>query len=177
VLVGSISGRYLFSVSGETMATVWPVRLAVMPTTTRSTNSHALENLPRSRLYGHMRDYLRSRPGHSAAPKSIVAGIQEQDARFVLSDLLAEWDILFYPAAGSTHLNVRGDVLARRTVRRARHSRTEVVDSDTHPVILLATDVPHREIDEIWRRVLHSVDLSGTLTDVLIEADTPRQQA
>ena len=146
-----------------------------MPTTRSTPHSHALEELPRSRLYGHMRDYRRSRPGHTAPAESIVAGIQEQDARFVLVDLLAEWDLLFYPAADNKQPDVRGDVLARRTVRRARHSRTEVVDSDTHPVILLATDVPRSEISAIWRKVLHSVESGGTLSDVLVEADKPHR--
>ncbi|WP_353886150.1 hypothetical protein [uncultured Gordonia sp.] len=42
-------------------------------------------------------------------------------------------------------------------------------------MILLATDVPRSEIGAIWRKVLHSVESGGTLSDVLVEADKPHR--
>lgn len=141
------------------------------------TTSRILNTAPRSRLYGHMRDYHRARPGHSSRPESIVSGIQEEDSRAVTGDLLAEWDILFHPetSPATTAQSAIGDVLARRTVRRARHSRTSILDGDSHPVILLATDVPVTEAAQVWRRVMLTAERGGTLSDVLFQADSARR--
>ncbi|GAB90922.1 hypothetical protein GORHZ_119_00500 [Gordonia rhizosphera NBRC 16068] len=116
-----------------------------------------------------MREYHRARPGHSSRPQIIVRGIQEEDSRQVPGDLLAEWDILFHPATDNSSPEVRGDVVARRTVRRARHSRTSILEGDSHPVILLATDVPATAAGDVWSQVLRSAERGGTLSDVLME--------
>ena len=134
------------------------------------TATRILNTSPRSRLYGHMRDYHRARPGHTARAQSVVAGIQEEDSRDVPGDLLAEWDLLFHPSTKSHQDPVLGDLIARRTLRRERHSRTSLLDGDSHPVILLATDVPATEAGAIWQRVLCAVERGGTLSDVLLEA-------
>lgn len=136
------------------------------------TTTRILDSLPRSRLFGHIRDYHRARPGHSSRPQTIVSGIQEQDSRDVPGDLLAEWDVQFHPAtsADTNDANgVVGDVLACRTLRRARHSRTEVLDADSHPVILLATDVLKVRAGDVWEKVTSTVEGGGTLSDVLFE--------
>lgn len=62
------------------------------------TTTRILDALPRSRLFGRMRDYHRARPGHSSRPQTIVSGIQEQDPRDVPGDILAEWDVQFHAA-------------------------------------------------------------------------------
>lgn len=134
------------------------------------TTSTILTTAPRSQLFGHIRDYHRARPGHSTRPQSIVAGIQEEDSRTVPGDVLAEWDIGFHSNTDTDQS--RGDVIARRTVRRARHSRTTVIDADSHPVILLAIDIPMAQAGDVWQRVLSSTERGGTLSDVLIETDS-----
>ncbi|WLP90273.1 hypothetical protein [Gordonia sp. NB41Y] len=137
------------------------------------TTSRILNTTPRSHLYGKGRDYHRARPGHSARPEIIVSSIQEEDARHVPGDLLAEWDILFH--ADTTTEHSIGDLVARRTVRRARHSRTSVLDGDSHPIILLATDIPRSAAADVWQRVFLAAERGGTLSDVLLEADTTRR--
>ncbi|MEY1673412.1 hypothetical protein AB4Z55_04460 [Gordonia sp. ABKF26] len=138
-------------------------------------NSRILGTAPRSRLYGHTRDYHRARPGHSRQPDLVVAGIQEEDSRQVAGDTLAEWDVWFARATAPTPGRPVGDVLARRAVRRARHSRTTTVDDDSHPVILLATDVPKSYAEQVWQRVILAAERGGTLSDVLMEADSARR--
>ncbi|AFR51102.1 hypothetical protein [Gordonia sp. KTR9] len=139
------------------------------------TTSRILDTAPRSRLYGHTGDYHRARPGHSHHPDIVVSGIQEEDSRRVPGDTLAEWDVWFAPATAATPGRPVGDVLARRNVRRSRHSRTATVDDDSHPVILLATDVHRSFAEEIWQRVILAAERGGTLSDVLIEADSARR--
>ncbi|AZG47464.1 hypothetical protein [Gordonia insulae] len=138
-----------------------------MEITTHIVNSH-----PRSRLFGSTAEYHRARPGHSTKPRAVVTGIQEQDATQVSGDVLAEWDILFHGEIEGATIPAVGDVLAYRTVRRARHSRTTSVEGDAHPVVLLAEDVPFADAESVWRRVLESADLGGTLSDVLAEYRT-----
>ncbi|WP_245555698.1 hypothetical protein [Gordonia soli] len=102
-------------------------------------------------------------------PRTIVIGIREEHAADVPGDLLAEWDIVFHPAtaAGATH----GDVVARRAFRRSRFSMASVLGGDSHPVILIARDVPFVNACDVWRRVMLSVERGGTLSDVLMESD------
>ncbi|GAA3966452.1 hypothetical protein [Gordonia caeni] len=123
-------------------------------------------------LYGHMRDYHRARPGHDSRPQDIVTGIQEDDTDSVPGDLLAEWDVLFYPRTADPAERLRGDVIARRVRRRDRHSRTSVLAGDSHPVILLATDIPLEEARQVWRRTLHSAEHDVTLSDIMTETET-----
>ncbi|GAC54099.1 hypothetical protein HGA01_04110 [Gordonia amicalis] len=133
------------------------------------TTTRILDALPRSRLFGRMRDYHRARPGHSSRPQTIVSGIQEQDPRDVPGDILAEWDVQFHAATRADPNEVIGDVLACRVLRRARHSRTTVLDPDSHPVILLADDVPRDHAGDVWEKVMRTVQGGGTLSDVLFE--------
>ncbi len=104
-----------------------------------------------------------------------MSSIQEEDARHIPGDLLAEWDVLFHAGTNATADHSVGDLLARRTVRRARHSRTSILDGDSHPVILLATDIPRSAAADVWQRVILAAEHGGTLSDVLLEADTTRQ--
>lgn len=136
------------------------------------TPSSLRHTVPRHHFYGHMRDYHRARPGHDSRPQGIVTGIQEEDSRSVPGDLLAEWDILFYPRTTDPAERVLGDVVARRALRRARHSRTSVKDSDSHPVILLAADVPITEARERWQQILRTAEHGVTLADVLLDTET-----
>ncbi|GAB86043.1 hypothetical protein GORBP_068_01080 [Gordonia rubripertincta NBRC 101908] len=87
-------------------------------------------------------------------------------------DLLAEWDVQFHPATSADTNDtseVVGDVLACRTLRRDRHSRTAVLEADSHPVILLATDVLKVRAGDVWEKVMRTVEGGGTLSDVLFE--------
>lgn len=127
---------------------------------------------PSRHLYAHMRDYHRARPGHDSLPQDIVTGIQEEDTDSVPGDLLAEWDVLFCPGTADPADHVLGDVIARRARRRNRFSRTSVLPGDSHPVILLAADIPVGEARQLWRRTLRAAEHDVTLADILTETET-----
>ncbi|WOC14560.1 hypothetical protein [Gordonia sp. MP11Mi] len=148
-----------------------------MITQSRDLNTTA----PRGHFYASIDEYRHARPGHVRNPQSVVTGIQEEDALSVPGDVLAEWDVLFYPVIGARAVSSAtgedgagedpaGDVLAHRTLRRARHSRTSLVDDDSHPVVLLAADVPIADAEHAWQRVVSKADHDGTLSDLLIES-------
>ncbi|MFW0791901.1 hypothetical protein [Gordonia sp. CPCC 205333] len=99
-----------------------------------------------------------------------MSGIQEEDSRSVPGDLLAEWDVLFHSRIGGEHPAV-GDLLARRRLRRARHSRTSILAEDSHPVVLLDTDIAEADAIMVWRQVTHAAEGGGTLSDVLLASN------
>ncbi|WP_341257699.1 hypothetical protein [Gordonia malaquae] len=117
------------------------------------------------RLYPDVRDYMRARPGHGGRRRSVVAGIQEQDSVETSGDLLAQWDVVFYP---SVIVHGQGDVVAHRVLRRSRYSRTVIVQRDEHPVIMVAQDVTRAEADAAWRSVTEGTR-AGTLESLLVE--------
>ncbi|WP_043456325.1 hypothetical protein [Gordonia polyisoprenivorans] len=135
------------------------------------TSSHILNTTPRSRLYGHMRDYHRARPGHSSRPHVLVSGINDEELESTSVGALPEWDIRFHQDTTPNGTNKAiGDLLALRTTHRSGSLQPSILDSDSHPVILLATDVALTDAAQVGRQVLLAAERGGTLSDVPFES-------
>ncbi|WP_081631455.1 hypothetical protein [Nocardia sp. 348MFTsu5.1] len=128
---------------------------------------------PHQRVFADLLNYHRSRPDQSSDATPVVTGIQEQEPELVTGDLLAEWDVLFVADLEGLPDKNLGDVIARRTLRRARHSRTTITTPDSHPIILLADGVSMSSVNDVWTHAL--LDHGATLSDVIHHYQQPQE--